>query len=40
LIAVSLRAQVAGVGPLLPAIQSDPGISHEVGGLLGTISVE
>jgi len=39
LAAVTLRPQLVGVGPLLPAIQSDLGVSHAVAGLLGTIPV-
>lgn len=39
LIALALRPQIIGIGPLLPAIQADLGISHGVGGLLGTIPV-
>ncbi len=37
--AVALRPQIVGIGPLLPAIQDDLGISHAVAGLLGTIPV-
>lgn len=37
--ALSLRPQVIGVGPLLPEIQVDLGISHAIAGLLGTIPV-
>jgi CP family cyanate transporter-like MFS transporter len=37
--ALALRPQVVGVGPLLPAIRSDLGLSHAVAGLLGTIPV-
>lgn len=37
--AISLRPQIIGVGPLLPAIKSDLGISHAVQGLLSTIPV-
>lgn len=39
LVALALRPQVVGIGPLLPLIQGDLGISHGVGGLLGTIPV-
>jgi CP family cyanate transporter-like MFS transporter len=39
LAALSLRPQLVGVGPLIPAIQSDLGISHAVAGLLGTIPI-
>lgn len=37
--ALALRPQLVGVGPLLPAIEHDLGISHAVAGLLGTIPV-
>jgi MFS transporter, CP family, cyanate transporter len=37
--AVALRPQLVGVGPLLPSIQKDLGVSHAVAGLLGTIPV-
>src|SRR5262249_39237330 len=37
--ALSLRPQIVGVGPLIPEIQSDLGISHAVAGLLGSIPV-
>jgi MFS transporter, CP family, cyanate transporter len=37
--ALALRPQVVGVGPLLPAIRSDLGLSHALAGLLGTIPV-
>ena len=37
--ALALRPQVVGIGPLLPAIRSDLGLSHAVAGLLGTIPV-
>lgn len=37
--ALTLRPQVIGVGPLIPEIQEDLGISHAVAGLLGTIPV-
>lgn len=36
---LALRPQVVGVGPLIPSIQDDLGISHAVAGLLGTIPV-
>ena len=39
LAALTLRPQLVGVGPLLPLIQSDLGVSHAVAGLLGTIPV-
>jgi CP family cyanate transporter-like MFS transporter len=39
LAAVALRPQLVGVGPLLPSIQTDLGVSHAVAGLLGTIPV-
>jgi CP family cyanate transporter-like MFS transporter len=39
LAALTLRPQLVGVGPLLPAIQGDLGVSHAVAGLLGTIPV-
>ena len=39
LAALSLRPQLVGVGPLLPRIQSDLGVSHALAGLLGTIPV-
>lgn len=38
-VAVTLRPQIVGIGPLLPAIQDDLGVSHAVVGLLGTIPV-
>ena len=37
--ALALRPQVVGIGPLLPAIRDDLGLSHAVAGLLGTIPV-
>ncbi len=37
--ALSLRPQVIGIGPLLPEIQDDLGISHAAAGLLATIPV-
>jgi MFS transporter, CP family, cyanate transporter len=37
--ALALRLQLTGIGPLLPAIQSDLGISHTVAGLLPAIPV-
>src|SRR5205814_365528 len=37
--ALALRPQLVGVGPLLPRIQHDLGVSHAVAGLLGTIPV-
>ena len=39
LVALALRPQVIGIGPLLPAIREDLGMSHGVAGLLGTIPV-
>jgi CP family cyanate transporter-like MFS transporter len=39
LAALALRPQIIGVGPLIPAIQDDLGVSHTVAGLLGTIPV-
>jgi CP family cyanate transporter-like MFS transporter len=39
LAALALRPQVVGIGPLLPAIRDDLGLSHAVAGLLGTIPV-
>jgi len=39
LAALTLRAQLVGIGPLLPLIKSDLGVSHAVAGLLGTIPV-
>ena len=39
LAALTLRPQLVGVGPLLPSIESDLGVSHAVAGLLGTIPV-
>jgi MFS transporter, CP family, cyanate transporter len=37
--ALALRPQVVGIGPLLPAIRDDLGLSHAVAGLLATIPV-
>jgi len=37
--ALALRAQLVGIGPLLPDIQADLGTTHAVVGLLGTIPV-
>lgn len=34
---LALRPQLVGVGPLIPGIQADLGVSHAVAGLLGTI---
>ena len=39
LIGVALRPQLGAVGPLIPRIQHELGISHAVAGLLGTIPV-
>ena len=36
---LALRPQLVGIGPLLPAIQADLGVSFAVVGLLGTIPV-
>jgi CP family cyanate transporter-like MFS transporter len=37
--ALAMRPQLVGVGPLLPDIDEDLGVSHAVAGLLGTIPV-
>lgn len=37
--AIALRPEIVGVGPLLPYIQDDLGVSHAAAGLLGTIPV-
>jgi CP family cyanate transporter-like MFS transporter len=39
LAALTLRPQLVGVGPLLPSIQADLGVSHAFAGLLATIPV-
>jgi cyanate permease len=39
LVALALRPQIIGVGPLIPSIQDHLGISHTVAGLLATIPV-
>jgi CP family cyanate transporter-like MFS transporter len=39
LVALTLRPQIVGIGPLLPEIQDDLDTSHAVVGLLGTIPV-
>ena len=39
IVTLALRPQIIGIGPLVPAIRSDLGISHGVAGLLGTIPV-
>jgi CP family cyanate transporter-like MFS transporter len=39
LAALTLRPQLVGIGPLIPSIQADLGMSHAVAGLLGTIPV-
>jgi len=39
LVALALRPQIIGVGPLIPSIQDDLGISHTEAGLLATIPV-
>ena len=36
---LALRPQLVGVGPLLPDIEGDLGVSHAVAGLLSTIPV-
>jgi MFS transporter, CP family, cyanate transporter len=36
---LALRPQLVGVGPLLPDVEADLGVSHAVAGLLGTIPV-
>jgi CP family cyanate transporter-like MFS transporter len=36
---LALRPQLVGVGPLLPEIEADLGVSHAVAGLLSTIPV-
>ena len=38
-VALTLRPQIVGIGPLLPAIQDDLHTTHAVVGLLGTIPV-
>jgi CP family cyanate transporter-like MFS transporter len=38
-VALALRPQIVGLGPLIPEIQEDLGISHAVAGLLSTIPV-
>jgi CP family cyanate transporter-like MFS transporter len=38
-VALTLRPQIVGVGPLLPEIQDSLGTTHAVAGLLGTIPV-
>jgi len=39
LAAMALRPQLVGIGPLLPSVQEDLGVTHAVAGLLGTIPV-
>ncbi len=39
LAALALRPQLVGIGPLLPLVQGDLGVTHAVAGLLGTIPV-
>jgi MFS transporter, CP family, cyanate transporter len=39
LVALALRPQIIGVGPLIPEIQDELGVSHTIAGLLGTIPV-
>ena len=36
---LALRPQLVGIGPLVPTIQADLGVSHAEAGLLGTIPV-
>jgi len=38
-VALTLRPQIVGLGPLIPEIQADLGVSHAVAGLLSTIPV-
>lgn len=38
-VALTLRPQIVGIGPLIPEIQADLGMSHAVAGLLSTIPV-
>jgi CP family cyanate transporter-like MFS transporter len=38
-VALTLRPQIVGVGPLLPEIQDSLGTTHAIAGLLGTIPV-
>jgi len=39
LVAITLRPQIVGIGPLLPSIQESLQTTHAVAGLLGTIPV-
>jgi len=39
LVAITLRPQIVGIGPLVPAIQESLQTTHAVAGLLGTIPV-
>ena len=39
IVGIALRPQLGAVGPLVPRIQDDLGVSHAVAGLLGTIPV-
>ena len=39
LMTLALRPQLVGIGPLLPRIQADLGVSHGVAGLLSTIPI-
>jgi CP family cyanate transporter-like MFS transporter len=39
LVAITLRPQIVGIGPLLPAMQESLHTTHAVAGLLGTIPV-
>ena len=39
LVAITLRPQIVGIGPLLPAMQESLQTTHAVAGLLGTIPV-
>jgi CP family cyanate transporter-like MFS transporter len=36
---LALRPQLVGIGPLLPRIQADLGVSHAIAGLLSTIPI-
>ncbi len=36
-VGLALRPQIIGIGPLMPEIQHDLGVSHAIAGLLGTI---
>jgi CP family cyanate transporter-like MFS transporter len=39
LVSLGLRPQIVAIGPLLPSMQADLGMSHAIAGLLGTIPV-